>query len=40
MQLGDYGIRVLEGPVVRTGAIISIYIRDPDNNLIEIANPI
>ena len=43
MHLGDYGIRVLEGPVVRTGAngpIISIYIRDPDNNLIEIANPI
>ena len=43
MHLGDYDIRVLEGPVVRTGAsgpIISIYIRDPDDNLIEIANPV
>jgi catechol 2,3-dioxygenase-like lactoylglutathione lyase family enzyme len=31
---------VLEGPVGRTGAegpIVSIYVRDPDGNLIEIA---
>lgn len=35
-------IHVIEGPVERTGAqskIISIYIRDPDNNLIELSNP-
>jgi catechol 2,3-dioxygenase-like lactoylglutathione lyase family enzyme len=35
------GIRVLEGPVARTGAtgsIISFYFKDPDGNLIEVAN--
>src|SRR5918911_592347 len=34
------GVDVLEGPVVRNGAlgrIESIYLRDPDGNLIEIA---
>lgn len=35
------GIEIIEGPVERTGAkglIISFYFRDPDNNLIEVAN--
>jgi catechol 2,3-dioxygenase-like lactoylglutathione lyase family enzyme len=37
------GVPVIEGPVRRTGAtgpIRSVYIRDPDGNLIEIANRI
>ena len=40
-HLGKLGIKVIEGPVPKTGAIgplTSIYIRDPDHNLIEIAN--
>ncbi|QHQ36041.1 VOC family protein [Algicella marina] len=47
-DLGDWqahlraaGIAIEEAPVKRTGAqgtLISIYIRDPDGNLIEIAN--
>jgi len=35
------GVDILEGPVLRTGAvgsIISFYFRDPDKNLIEVAN--
>jgi len=40
-RLQAVGIVVEEGPVPRTGAtgpITSIYLRDPDGNLIEIAN--
>ncbi len=36
------GVDTEEGPVPRTGAtgpILSIYIRDPDGNLIEVATP-
>ena len=36
-------IQIEEGPVIKTGAnspIKSIYIRDPDNNLIETSNEI
>ena len=35
------GVNIIEGPVERTGAMgpmTSIYIRDPDQNLIEIAS--
>ncbi|CAM3316408.1 NUDIX domain-containing protein [Brevibacillus invocatus] len=35
------GVEIVEGPVQRTGAkapLLSIYLRDPDENLIEIAN--
>ncbi|MEQ6249230.1 VOC family protein [Sulfitobacter sp. HNIBRBA3233] len=40
-HLRETGITVEEGPVPRTGAtgpLVSIYLRDPDGNLIEIAN--
>lgn len=39
--LKSCGVEILEGPVQRTGAsgrITSIYFRDPDKNLIEVAN--
>ena len=37
----NQGVNILEGPVTRTGAkgsMISFYFRDPDGNLIEVAN--
>jgi catechol 2,3-dioxygenase-like lactoylglutathione lyase family enzyme len=40
-HLQSCGVPILEGPVVRTGAmgpITSVYFRDPDDNLIEVAN--
>jgi catechol 2,3-dioxygenase-like lactoylglutathione lyase family enzyme len=40
-QLAADGVAVEVGPVKRTGAVgemISVYIRDPDQNLIELSN--
>lgn len=42
-HLTGCGVAVVEGPVRRTGAqgpILSVYFRDPDLNLIEVANAI
>jgi catechol 2,3-dioxygenase-like lactoylglutathione lyase family enzyme len=39
-HLQSSGVRVLEGPVARTGAVgpvQSVYFRDPDANLIEVS---
>jgi len=36
------GIRIIEGPVAKTGAasrLRSVYVRDPDLNLVEISEP-
>lgn len=37
----ECGVEIIQGPVQRTGAIgpiLSFYFRDPDGNLIEVAN--
>ena len=39
-RLEELGVEILSGPVERTGAvgpITSVYFRDPDDNLVEIA---
>jgi catechol 2,3-dioxygenase-like lactoylglutathione lyase family enzyme len=40
-HLADLGLPLVEGPVARDGALgpmTSVYVRDPDGNLIEIAS--
>ncbi len=40
-ELNSSGVFIEEGPVRRTGAtgdILSVYLRDPDGNLVEISN--
>jgi len=42
-RLGEQHVAIIEGPVQRTGAVSrlrSIYLRDPDLNLIEISEPL
>ncbi|MBA1272688.1 VOC family protein [Stutzerimonas azotifigens] len=42
-NLERQGVALVEGPVQRTGAtgpIRSVYVRDPDQNLIELSQPI
>jgi len=39
-RLEGQGVQIVEGPVERTGArfrLLSVYVRDPDGNLVEIA---
>jgi catechol 2,3-dioxygenase-like lactoylglutathione lyase family enzyme len=41
-RLAAAGVNIIEGPVMKTGAagpIRSVYVRDPDLNLIEISRP-
>jgi hypothetical protein len=42
-HLNACAVPILEGPILRTGAtgpIYSVYLRDPDQNLIEISNTV
>ena len=40
-QLSDHGVPIVHGPVLKIGAqgtLRSVYIRDPDGNLVELSN--
>ena len=42
-RLQATGVKIIEGPVQRAGArarLLSVYLRDPDGNLIEISNEV
>jgi catechol 2,3-dioxygenase-like lactoylglutathione lyase family enzyme len=42
-HLAAEGVDVIEGPVAKTGAagaLLSIYFRDPDGNLVEVSNQV
>ncbi len=41
-HLGRHGVPLVEGPVARAGArgpLVSVYVRDPDGNLVELGTP-
>jgi catechol 2,3-dioxygenase-like lactoylglutathione lyase family enzyme len=41
-KLNELNVRIIEGPVAKTGAVSklrSVYVRDPDLNLVEISEP-
>ena len=40
-HLEQAGVTIIEGPVAKTGAtgaLVSVYFRDPDQNLVEVSN--
>jgi catechol 2,3-dioxygenase-like lactoylglutathione lyase family enzyme len=42
-HLAEHGVPIETGPVERSGAqgpILSVCVRDPDGNLIELSNPL
>jgi catechol 2,3-dioxygenase-like lactoylglutathione lyase family enzyme len=42
-KLNELNVKIIEGPVPKTGAVSklrSVYVRDPDLNLVEISEPV
>jgi catechol 2,3-dioxygenase-like lactoylglutathione lyase family enzyme len=42
-KLNRLGVKIIDGPVAKTGAVSklrSVYVRDPDLNLVEISEPV